>query len=200
MRQFLLIGLMFVSIAANSQNIRAGILAGFNATQVDGDNLAGYSKFGWNFGGLAIVPLSERFSVSLEILYSQKGSKSKPSRNNPTKSFLMKVDYADVPLLFNYHDRNLMFGAGVDIGTVVRYKEEIDGIENVFSTIPTKRRDYSLILNGIYFVNPHFGINVRWAYSIVPFAFSNISNKPNKGQYHNMITFRLVFVFGKEPE
>src|SRR5690606_17623874 len=53
-----------------------GLLLGSNFTQVDGDNFAGYHKVGLNAGGIVYTHLGEKVAASMEILFSQKGSRS----------------------------------------------------------------------------------------------------------------------------
>ena len=52
------------------------IILGFNATQISGDNIAGYRKYGCNCGIGTFVRLPKNFSLGFEMLFSQKGSHS----------------------------------------------------------------------------------------------------------------------------
>src|SRR5207249_3932615 len=56
-----------------------GLIVGCNFTQVDGDNYAGYHRAGLNAGGIVYANLGDHLAASLEILYSQKGSRSNSS-------------------------------------------------------------------------------------------------------------------------
>ena len=65
--------LFFTFAAFSQQRFKAGIVAGINAAQVDGDLAAGYNKIGL-LGGLRVTTvLSNKFDVSLDFLYSQQG-------------------------------------------------------------------------------------------------------------------------------
>src|SRR5688500_17244565 len=55
-----------------------GPVLGFNFTQVDGDNYAGYNKVGLNIGGIVYTKFGSDFAASMEISYTQKGSRGKP--------------------------------------------------------------------------------------------------------------------------
>ena len=61
----------------------AGVIVGMNFTQVHGDNLAGFNKFGLNTGAIAHINLNKSWSVSFEVLYTQKGSATFPDPIDP---------------------------------------------------------------------------------------------------------------------
>ncbi len=198
MRYLLLLLFMLIGLSGSTQNIKAGLIFGFNATQVDGDGVAGYHKLGWNFGTTAFIPLEERFSISIELLYAQKGSRSVVDRYNPGNYYLLRLSYADVPILFNFHDKGkVIFGGGISIGTLVGFKEEIDGVENVFEDTPYFTRDYNIIANGTFLATQRFGVNIRFAYSIVPIGtgvpYPGGGSTPPNSQFSNIVTFRLIY-------
>ena len=62
-----------------SQHILGAISAGINLSQVDGDQVYGYNKVGLNIGPSAIIPFgkNKQWSVTLELLFSQLGSRQK---------------------------------------------------------------------------------------------------------------------------
>ncbi|KAK6021380.1 phosphoglucomutase/phosphomannomutase, alpha/beta/alpha domain I [Ostertagia ostertagi] len=63
--------------------------------------------------------LAEHLAASVEILYSQKGSRAHTSMESADGSFLInkyniRLDYAEVPIQLNYFDRRRShFGAGI---------------------------------------------------------------------------------------
>ena len=61
-----------------AQVIKGALIGGLNMSQVDGDENYGFHKYGINAGASAIIPLKHRFSLALEILYSQQGSYQSP--------------------------------------------------------------------------------------------------------------------------
>ncbi len=195
--------LLMAFIHANGQNIRAAAIGGFNATQVNGDDLAGFHKIGLNFGAMGIIPVSPKFSVSLEILYAQKGSRTLPNRLDPNRTYLLRLNYADVPILVNYNDKNqLIFGLGVSVGTLVKSLEETEGNPVIHTPEgPYKKRDLQYVISGTFMATPNIGINLRYSYSIVPMGFNipfprSVKNRIEE-QYSSVATFRLVYYFGK---
>ena len=55
---------------------KLGLVAGLNAAQVDGDDLAGYDKLAFVVGGQVSYRIDKYLMPSVSILYSQKGSLS----------------------------------------------------------------------------------------------------------------------------
>jgi len=194
----LLLLLLGASIhTARAQNIKAALLLGFNASQVDGDDMAGYHKFGLNGGAMAILPFKKKFSASFEITYAQKGAKSFFNPEFPQEDFRYTMDYLEIPVLLNYHDKeNIFFSAGGSVGILVRYREVQQGLEVPVNEIPVNKRDYSTVLSGTYLFAKHWGVNLRFSYSLFPIAYwPDISNRKNFKVSNNVITVRLVYQF-----
>lgn len=176
-----------------SQNIKGGIIGGMNATQVNGDNLSGYHKFGINIGGIAIVPIKKKISVSLEILYSEKGSRSGvQERVTPYK---LKLNYIDVPVLFNYQDKEkVMFSFGASFNTLVKFKEYDNDLDQTPADNPYAKREYTAIVSGTYFINKHVAFNIRYTFSIFQIGERLLEGKIHK-QYNNVVPIRLMYLF-----
>ena len=92
-----------------SQSIKGGLIAGFNATQVDGDEVYGFRKYGLNAGACAIVPLWNNFSFTIETLYNQKGSYQRPQyADTLSGEYKLILKYLDVPVLIHYNDKDII--------------------------------------------------------------------------------------------
>lgn len=207
---------MFCTISVEAQNtdnetddrvFRAFIPLGFNTTQIHGDDLAGFKKFGLNAGVGAHVMFTDKWSMSMEILYSQRGASShlviKDSYEDWRK---IKLDYAEVPILFNYHDKQIaIFGLGVALGTKVRYNETLVQNDMVIDTLydgipggdPYKQFDIAGVASVTFLIKNMFGINLRYLHS-----FTNTgtilfpeSNLKKKGHIHQSASVRLIYYF-----
>ena len=79
--------------------IRRRIVAGFNATQVEGDSFKGYNKPGIIAGFYVQTDVAPAVFTGMEIKFSQKGSRKriKPKDPNP-EVYIMRLNYIDVPL------------------------------------------------------------------------------------------------------
>lgn len=71
-----IIGLIVLFLMTNNiargQSFKAAVLAGINSSQVSGDELSGFNKVGLFIGGSAILPVSEKSLVEMELLFIQK--------------------------------------------------------------------------------------------------------------------------------
>lgn len=192
---------------ANAQRIKGALIAGVNATQVDGDEVFGYHKFGLNVGAAAIVPIKGNWSVSLENIYSEKGAHQRPRFiDSLDGSYDLKINYLDVPVLVQYTDKDIVtFGLGASWGGMVKIWEQRNGIEQTSTTLTSgiyKRSDINLLVNVRFRLVDRLHFDVRYAYSIRPIATREIVDSktgyPNiRDQYNGMFTFRLYYIFNE---
>ena len=100
---FLLIGQK--RYVADSERFNAGVIIGFNTSQLDGDFFTGYNKNGLTGGLKGIVKLTPRLDFNMEFLYSKKGSTIFAGNFNgttPLKDRTIDLTYIDVPFLFKW--------------------------------------------------------------------------------------------------
>lgn len=197
----------------------AGVLAGANFTQVDGDDFRGYHKVGVNVGGIAYARLDEHLAASLEILFSQKGAKGNiPTELRPYYSmggyvssihnsanmtnYHLDLNYAEVPVMLNYFDkRKSHFGAGFSYSQLVNSSERfntdvpLNPPYNQYN-YPMKKYDVNLLLSGNLHLWQGLFLNIRFQYSLLPIRKEVDPNlgRPNQ-QYNNMFTLRLMYLF-----
>jgi hypothetical protein len=171
----------------------AGLEIGVNASQVDGDNLAGFNKIGLTTGVIANVNFSKNWFLSFELLYTQKGSHTAPGAYN---TYTLKMNYAEVPVLFNYNDRNrLLFGAGLAYGRLFGTKEYINGYENTIEDGTYFTNELSYILSGTFLAGQkkNIGINFRYQGSITSVGKS--SNVLVSGLVNRLICLKGIYYF-----
>jgi hypothetical protein len=197
-----------------SMHIRGGIIFGINAAQIDGDDYAGYHKVGLNFGFYGQIPVSKKFFISTEILYSEKGAKNPITPNLPVQFwYTWRNQYAEIPLLVHYQDKKAFnVGVGFSYSRVVGEQLSVKGLDPIptpicaggntpvdsgsLNTFCLKRNDFDVIAEANYIPLKHLEINVRYAYSIFPMGYYANSNFINRSMHNNLLSFRLMFVFG----
>lgn len=182
-------------------------MAGANFTQVDGDNYAGYHRVGINAGGIVYAKFDEHLAASIEILYSQKGSRGTYAQENGNHdvvdAYKLRLNYAEVPLQLCYFDRRRShFGAGISIARLVSVKEEgtLNGVPfEEFDKYPVNKMDYNFIIGGNLHLWQGLFLNARFQYSLVPIrkGSDNIptSFAGRNEQYNNMWTVRMMYLF-----
>jgi hypothetical protein len=218
---FILLVIVFAWTEVSAQRIKGMLFAGMNLSQVDGDEVYGFDKVGFNTGLGAIVPLGKHFSFTIETQFNQKGAYQKPeiadSVANPitgevefwTKEYKLKLDYLEVPVLFHFTDNVIAVGTGFSYGRLINVKEYEHGTLVETTTLnggPYDRNDYNVLFDlnfRLYKKISRFRINIRYAYSISKIRTRGFYDDDwdyfTRDQYNNLITMRLVYVFNEKP-
>lgn len=191
--------LFFLSfyLLAGAQTFRAAPIIGFNMAQIDGDNLAGYHKMGFHGGAKVFAHINQNFSLGFEILYSEKGSRRNRRIYFQGEAFEVKLSYVEIPLLIHYMDRNGMaFGAGLSYNTLLDTAGFTYGPNNPLNDpVAFKSWDINGIFDLLYLIKDHYGINLRYAYSLLPIGNYSYSEFKDGRISNNLLTFRFLYLF-----
>jgi hypothetical protein len=99
----LLLVLCFTADGQTQRLFKGGVIIGGNASQMDGDEAIGYNLLGLRLGLRAAMALQDKMEISMDIVYSQRGSKTTTS-DYITYPFQFRLNYLEVPVLFHYGD------------------------------------------------------------------------------------------------
>lgn len=203
----LVLMISFSSYTANAQRIMGAVFGGFNATQVDGDEVYGYKKFGLNIGAAAIIPVYGNWSVSLENTYSEKGAHQRPRfLDSLDGSYDLKLNYLEVPLLIHFTDKDIVtFGAGMSWGRLIGVSEQRNGYKMSGTTLESgiyRNSDLNLLIDVRFRIYKRLHFDVRYAYSLRPIATREIIDSktgyPNiRDQYNGLFSFRIMYKFNE---
>ncbi len=155
---FSLLGLYHYATA--QQTFNAGLMAGLSLTQVHGDGWSGFDKAGLCVGGFVNTNVREKMNIQMELLYIEKGSqKNADPQNGDYNSYLLELNYLEVPILLRYHLKKIDLEAGPGFGALIKQAESdqhgpIIGVEE-FKTL-----DVSFIFGVSYVFSDH--VNVNW--------------------------------------
>lgn len=201
---------IFITIPVKnySQAFQGAIAIGSNLTQVDGDEVFGFKKFGLNAAAIAIMPFRDKWSISLEALFSQKGAYQKyPREMLPDKSlpyYNLRLNYAEIPVMLHFTDKGfLTFGLGVSYGRLVGVKEMEWDTQTAISLYSGDylRYDYNIIFDVSAPIYKRLYFNCRYAYSLAKIrtrTFTNLAGDEwERDQFNNIITVRLIYVFNE---
>ncbi|WP_166384868.1 porin family protein [Polaribacter sp. 11A2H] len=115
MKKVLLVTLLTVLsiVNANAQDIEFGVKAGLNFASINGDNTKDLGTVtSFNFGLMAEIPFTEKFSIQPELLFSGHGF----STGSDTNDFVA-LNYLNIPLMGKYYvTKRLSFEAGPQVG------------------------------------------------------------------------------------
>lgn len=191
----LILSLILMAASAYPQKFIGSVIAGGNLTQVDGDEVAGYYKMGFNGGMSVTLPLDDKYHWygTIELLYTQKGSYQTALRANASLhdtnrlylqnedfsvpfnrkiKYKLNLDYVEVPVVFHYEDHHTgcAFGLGFSWSRMVRAHE----IENGWTTTTDvrsktyKTNDWSVIADAQIRLYKGLKLNFRFQYSLLP--------------------------------
>lgn len=210
---FLLFLILILSQTTQAQRILGAIAAGMNITQVDGDEIYGFNKVGFNIGPSAIIPFGSKnkFSLNLELLFSQKGSYQRvgPSdtTGEPQPYYNLRLNYVEIPVFVKYTDKNFISGgAGFSYGQLVGIKEIEHGTQTSTDLQgPYSMADFEILADVQLKVWQRLWFNVRYSYSLIKIRtrhysvpIPNGTDEWDRNQYNNVITLRLIYVFNQE--
>ncbi len=201
--------LLLVVIFTNksyAQGFQGGVAIGTNLTQVDGDEVFGFKKFGLNTAAIAIFPFKEKWSVSLEASFSQKGAYQKYPREmlagKDLPYYKLTLNYAEIPLMLHFTDKGfLTFGLGFSYGRLVGVREIEWGVQTPLTLYSGdySRDDYNVIVDVRAPIYKKIYFNFRYAYSLTKIrtrTYTNIAGDEwKRNQYNNIITVRLLYIF-----
>jgi hypothetical protein len=197
----------FFSSEGKAQRFLGAVSLGMNLTQVDGDEYFGYNKFGLNVGPMVAMPFgkNKNWSVSMELLYSQKGSKHNGSTDST--SYRLVQDYAEVPVLIHFTDKKVISGGlGFSYGQLVNYKETQNSFYDSIYHYQTGLSNYDLSVIADLQIRlwSKLWANLRYQYSMKSnrtLVFNNpapYTTPETRYQYNNVISIRLTWVFNQE--
>lgn len=161
---------------ANAQDIKFGVKAGLNISNVTGDyqnEFDAKSLIGLQIGGFAEIGISDKLAFQPELLYSMQGAKTEFSESfegfSASGESTLKLNYLNVPLLLKYKlaDKFSIL-AGPQVGLLMSAEQEFTFTETfdgeTFSESGTEdvKENYESIL---------LSFNVGASYSITDNIF-----------------------------
>jgi hypothetical protein len=209
LRLLVLFTLLYVSgSGVQAQVIQGAIAFGGNLSQVDGDEVVGFRKIGFNTAAIAIIPIKEKWSLSLEASFSQKGAYQKyPREDDPTKSlpyYNLRLNYAEVPVIIHFTDKEfLTIGLGLSYGRLVGVKEHEWNIQTPVTLDGGEyyRGDINGLVDVRIPIYKRLQFNFRYAYSFAKIrkrTYTSISGDSwTRNQYNNILTFRIYYIFNE---
>ncbi len=201
---------LFLGLArrADAQRFLGGVSLGMNLTQVDGDDLYGFHKVGLNVGPMVAMPFgrNRNWSVSMELLYSQKGSYH--SGSTDSTRYRLVQNYAEVPVLVYITDKKAISGGlGFAYGQLVGYSETKNNFyDSIYHyTSGLSNNEFSVIADIRVRLWSKLWGNIRYQYSLRSNRSVEVTDPGSypryvdaREQYNNVISIRLVWVFNQE--
>lgn len=177
------------------QTFKGGVVFGANASQINGDLIAGFNKIGLHLGLKVVSDITEKIAWSTELLYSERGSHTRATFSDP---FTISINYVEIPLLIDLKDwehedyYKMHFEGGFSLGRIIEEKvKDVGGNTNIEGLNQT---DLSAIAGFTFFSNKHLGFTGRYTHSIN--LLRDEKKHPGLSRFRGyFLTFRLSYLF-----
>lgn len=189
---------MFISLYAEAQKrFSVGVKAGLSTSQVAGDTYGGFHKAGADAGIFVTGKLKEKWTAQMEMIFIQKGSKHNGNPEAGDYTFYnLRLNYLEVPLLFQYHPKKFVFELGPYFGYLIS-SEEYNQDGKIFNARPFNSLDIGAGFGISYVLHKNFLVNWRYSNSIFAIrAYQPTRRMDVPGQRNNVLAFTLTYQFG----
>lgn len=206
---------LFSALPLQAQRIHAFLSSGLSLSQIEGDELKGFRQVGYSGGVGALTSISgnNRWGMSVEVLFSQRGSYN---RSGDPYSMSLKLNYIDIPLLLHYQDPygGMLIGAGIDYGRLVQQPHGIIKYNPAYfipdtSDMSFLKHDLGVVADMRFTIWKGLQFNIRWQYSLLAIkrdwafhAYNGVDGEGNpvykthlRDCYNHSLTFRFIWQF-----
>ncbi|MCB0687676.1 MAG: PorT family protein [Saprospiraceae bacterium] len=192
---YLILMLSLVVGHLEAQTFRGGVVLGANASQINGDLIAGFNKIGLHLGLKVVSDITDKIAWSTELLYSERGSHTQAKFSDP---FTISINYVEIPLLISFKDwqqedyYKMHFEAGASLGRIIDQKvKDIGGNTDIDGLNET---DLSAIVGATLYSNDHLGFSARYTHSIN--LLRDERKHPGLSRFRGyFLTFRVLYLF-----
>ncbi len=198
------------------QVIRAYPAFGATASQIEGDELRGFRKWGITAGVGAIVDLSDdaKWQLSMEADYSQRGAFN--NTHEPYSLFDFTMNYVDIPLTFHFTDPygGMTLGLGLVYSRLVQQPHGLiiyhaGYFEPDTSDMSFLKNDLAAAIDIRFPIWRGLTLNFRYQMSLIPvkrnWSFSGYHHDGDReatqwqnNLYNSSLSMRLLYVFGDD--
>lgn len=217
-KKVLILAIILLTLGSQSgfsQRIMGEAIIGLNMSKVEGDLVNNgslkFQKPGLVIGAGAIVPVSKIFSLNIQMLFSQKGAYKKYGvhPDSALPYYKTRLDYAEVPLLFYYNDKNgLSIGTGISYSRLVRIQWTVNGreVSNSTSDGYYTRDNFDWIVdfkyrvwkNGHVNIRYQYGLNSIWSGEDDELLITQAGDKQSSDQRNSVLSIRFTWTFGSQ--
>lgn len=188
---FLLLLLLFSGslTSVSGQTFKAALIGGFNLAQLDGDDLSGFNQLGVNAGAKVAAVLSDRWQLSLEMLFSQLGSHR--SRDDVYFGIYdnIRLNFVETPVMISFKDWKFHVSTGFSYARLINYSAISPIGEDLSNTETYQENQFFWIVGATYYFHERWGVNLRWSRALVDLDIS-----PGKTLLGRNLAIRLIYL------
>ena len=202
-----------LTTVCSAQNIKAFVTSGATLSQIDGDEVYGFKKFGYVGSVGALIPLEskERWLVSVETMFSQRGAREERSYNS--YHYTVTLPYVEIPVMAHFADAK----GGWTVGLGFSYSRQVGSPKETFhwdttgfipnTETPFIKNDFAVIADIRFTIWRGLKFNFRYQYSLAPIKKDwefmirskhgdEFNQRWTRNAYNNSMSARLIWVFG----
>jgi outer membrane protein with beta-barrel domain len=194
--------ILFVGNTNAQRRFKAGFLLGLNASQILGDDVGGYNKLGIQGGLRGTAVLKDRMDVSMELLYSQRGSYQKQGLpGSSAGSLKINLQYVEVPVVFSYKDwleeeegyYKVQASIGLAYSRLLKATANGSKHDDLADTFNTD--DFGFTVGADYFTSENLSFGVRWSKSL-NLLYNKDKHDPGRNSLRGFfLSFRSAYIF-----
>jgi len=198
---FSFIALFLICEFSYSQEFHGGLTAGLVGSQVAGDTYSGFKKAGIFAGGYVGWEFTKHSGLQLELTYFQKGSRENPTEKNNYDFYLFRVNYFELPVLYQYKINRFIIEAGPSLGFMIGYFEEneFEVISDLDGYNIPARMTVQMNIGLRFFVSKKFGVDFRYNFSMLGIRTENrtgdIWRLWSYGQFNDALVLSVFYQF-----
>ncbi len=197
----LIILLLFLGINSIAQQFHGGVMAGLVGSQVAGDTWSGYKKAGIFAGGYVNLDIGTVSALQLELTYFQKGSRENPTEKNGYQSYLLRLNYIEMPILYQYKTGRFTIEVGPSAGFLMGYYESVN--QEVISDqqyyVKPARVTLQINLGFQFALTPKIGVDFRTNNSLLNIYSQKQSGDFRRffdqGRYNDSLVLSMFYKF-----
>jgi hypothetical protein len=190
-----------IGVTATGQQFHGGIIAGLAGTQVAGDTYSGYNKGGIFAGGFVSLDIGQKSALQMELTYFQKGSRENPQEKNNYEPYLLRLNYIELPVFYQYKAGRFTVEAGPSAGFLLGYYEEdnhqVISDEQGYNT--PARITFQINLGVSFAIPQHIGVDFRTNNSLLNVFSKNQDGDVHRiwayGRYNDSLVLSLYYQF-----
>lgn len=189
---------IFFSKQVNAQEFGGGFMGGLVGSQVAGDPSSGYHKLGIYGGFFVNRQFTLKSGAQLEMYYIQKGARENPTDENGNSQYLMRVNYFEIPVLYNFTiNKTLILTGGFAYSYLVGTPYEEANFSTSVAGEEFNQHNATFVIGIEYVITNQLSASFRINTSITPIRphVSGATRFANKGQYSDALTIGLTYNF-----
>ncbi len=189
-----------ILLSQTTQRFDGGVIIGVNASQLDGDFSAGYNKKGVNLGLRGITYFDDRWKMTIDLLYSQRGAVT--SESETLKERRCSLDYLEVPVQIQFCDwekqtadgkkyAKVNFGAGLVYSRLFKTTPN-ENFSHLAAVDYFSKDDFAYTISSSFYVDYFWGFTFRYTKSIN--AIFDASDYPNVPAFSGLLLLRGYYL------